>query len=102
MTLLEKAPYIRGEKYTEPTANTQYVTLDTDIMKNKLGEYYDVYVEQTDMAAVVPELTGNILPDGYRLYVDGNGIKTEKGGYAGFMTGYCGVCNSIYDLRELV
>lgn len=72
-------------------------------LRNNFGRYTELYIEDTDMVAVVPKSIGQALddttlrkvkPTEYGLSVNGVLVRT--------MCGYTGAINSIYDLRALI
>lgn len=83
--------------------NPQYHSLSKDKLKNRVGEFTEIYVQSEDMVAAVPNKIADFLsndailkiektPDG--LAVDGKLIRT--------MANYVGAINSTYDLRTLL
>lgn len=81
-------------RYT-PLSPTQYVTL--------LGTYAEVYIQATDMVAIIPvEIARSMsFDDIQKLEVDDYGIKLDQT-YIKFLGGYHGACESTYDLRTLI
>jgi len=72
-------------------------------LRNNFGRYTEIYIEETDMVAVVPKSIGQALDDNtlrrvrqtdYGLAVDNMLLRT--------MCGYTGAVNSTYDLRALI
>jgi hypothetical protein len=81
----------------------RYVPFGENLKRVRFGTYYELYVPAADMAAAVPELIANTIPDERlpEVYADDVGLKLGNE-YLGFMSGFHGACNSIYDLRKLV
>lgn len=72
-------------------------------LRNNFGSCTELYIEETDMVAVVPKSIGQALDDDtlrrvtpteYGLAVNGLLLRT--------MCGYTGAINSTYDLRALI
>lgn len=81
----------------------EYVPFSDIVVRNNVGEYVELYIEQEDMVAVVPKSIGMALDDDTLKRVK----YTEYGLAVGTlllrtMCGYNGGINSTYDLRNLV
>lgn len=72
-------------------------------IRNNFGRYMELYIEESDMVAVVPKSIGQAIDDDtlrrvspveYGLAVNGILLRT--------MCGYTGAINSTYDLRALI
>ncbi len=81
----------------------EYVPFSESRYKNIVGSYMEIYIEQEDMAAMVPKSIGESLDidtlkkvrkTDYGLAVNGVLLRT--------MRGYIGGINSTYDLRALI
>lgn len=80
-----------------------YTPLSKRDYRVKNGDFYEIYISETDMVAIVPDAISNVLTDdaianihvnGHDLLVDGKPLRT--------LAGYVGAINSTYDLRELL
>lgn len=71
--------------------------------KNKVGDFTEIYVKETDMVAAVPNAIADALDDDSVLAIKltPNGLETG-GVLLRTMGGYVGAINSNYDLRELL
>lgn len=83
--------------------NPQYHPLSKEKLKNRIGDFTEIYIQSTDMVAAVPNKIADFLsndailkieetPDG--LAVEGKLLRT--------MANYVGAINSTYDLRALL
>jgi hypothetical protein len=81
----------------------RYYPLAQHRLSLNFGDYREVYIESTDMVAAIPSvIASGFSEDEIRaIEADEYGLKIHDV-YIGFMGGYNGACNSIYDLRKLV
>lgn len=83
-----------------------YQVLDDNhlISRYEEDEIAEIYIPKEDMVAIVPIQLANVVqPDfieSLELYEDG--LASPDGVYLNKLAGYHGVCNSYYDLRNLV
>ena len=82
---------------------SDYTPLSESKLKVRNGDFYELYIKNTDMVAAVPDAIANILTDdallgievsARDLLVDGKPLRS--------LAGYVGAINSTYDLRELL
>lgn len=85
------------------TCSPDYNPLSFKHLKNKVGDFTEIYVASTDMVAVVPNAIADCLDDDgiSRIEVTPNGLASN-GILLRTMANYVGAINSIYDLRELI
>lgn len=79
-----------------------YVPLSMHHLKNKVGDFVEIYVATTDMVAAVPEDIANQLGDDgiIRIEESQNGLVTN-GILLRTMCNRLGCINSTYDLRDV-
>lgn len=80
-----------------------YNPLSISHLKNRVGDFTEIYVEDTDMVAAVPNAIADMLDDTGVLAIKEtpDGLSTNQV-LLRTMAGYLGAIRSIYDLRELV
>lgn len=83
--------------------NPNYQPLSTERLKCRCGEFTEIYVQETDMVALVPNRVADNLDDKAidNITVTPAGLSTG-GMLLRMMGGSRGVINSTYDLRNLV
>lgn len=81
----------------------QYSPISSSKLMTTVGDYREVYVQETDMVSIMPKKIAENFSheDILSLKVDDHGIKLGES-YVKFMNGYNGGCESIYDLRTLI
>ena len=80
-----------------------YNPLSEDRLKNKVGDFTEVYVKETDMVAAVPNKIADLLDDNGILGITESDIGLQSNGVLlRTMCGYVGAINSKYDLRKLI
>ena len=84
-----------------------YSPFSTGKLKNLVhdpkGNFYELYIRESDMVAAVPEAIGESLtnPDIANITLTPQGLQTG-GVYLRTMSGHLGAINSTYDLREVI
>jgi hypothetical protein len=80
-----------------------YMPLEDCRLVTKNNDYWDVYIQETDMVATVPtRIKEKLQPEDIRrLHVDGTTIKLSENPIY-MLGGYIGAVNSTYDLRNII
>ncbi|MCM1219020.1 MAG: hypothetical protein NC548_31445 [Lachnospiraceae bacterium] len=80
-----------------------YNPLSETKLKNRVGDFTEIWVKDTDMVAAVPNKIADMLDDsGILQIVDTDSGLQSNGVLLRTMAGYVGAINSKYDLRELI
>lgn len=81
----------------------EYTPLSETNLKNKLKEFTEIYVVETDMVAALPHEIGDVLSsnDIPEITLTPNGLSC-KGQLLRTMSGKFGITNSTYDLRNVI
>lgn len=80
-----------------------YNPLSETNLRNRVGDFTEIYIKSTDMVAAVPNVIADALDDNsiLNITVEPNGLTTN-GMLLRTMCNYVGAINSTYDLRELI
>ena len=83
--------------------DNHYYPLSADRLKNSCSTFTEIYVQSTDMVALVPNRIAETLSNDAidNIVVTPNGLSTN-GLLLSHMGGYKGLVNSVYDLRKLI
>ena len=82
-----------------------YQVFDSEHYTCNCSKHTEVYIESEDMVALLPTAFANTVDKSFlrKLVVNGQDLMHEdQHVYLGNLNGYRGVCNSVYDLRELI
>lgn len=80
-----------------------YVPLSKTNLRNKCLGYTEIYVQSTDMVALLPNTLADLLDDNSidKMVVTESGLSTG-GQILRTMGGLRGIVNSVYDLRKVI